>query len=220
LRCNPDYPDAHVNLGRILLEQGRVEEAEQHFLAALKVQPHNPEAHRCLGNLLARQGKPVEALRHLRVALLFQPDGRARLDCAGLLRQTGDYGGAAAQFRQALLAQPDSVEALNNLAWLLATCPDATVRNGVEAVHCAERASLLPAPKGMCVAGTLAAAYAEAGRFKEAVATAEKAVATETAAGETRFAELNTQLLTLYRAGQPFHEPPPRKSNPYSIDGN
>jgi Flp pilus assembly protein TadD len=220
LRCNPDYPDAHVNLGRILLEQGRVEEAEQHFLAALKVQPHNPEAHRCLGNLLARQGKPVEALRHLRVALLFQPDGRTRLDCAGLLRQTGDYGAAAAQFRQALLAQPDSVEALNNLAWLLATCPDATVRNGAEAVRCAERAALLPAPKGMCVAGTLAAAYAEAGRFKEAVATAEKAVETETAAGETRFAELNTQLLTLYRAGQPFHEPPPRKSNPYSIDGN
>jgi len=116
--------------------------------------------------------------------------------------------------------QPDSVEALNNLAWLLATCPDGAVRNGAEAVRCAERASGLPAPKEMCVAGTLAAAYAEAGRFKEAVATAEKAVEAETAAGETRFAALNTQLLTLYRAGRPFHEPPPRERNPYSIDGN
>jgi hypothetical protein len=72
----------------------------------------------------------------------------------------------------------------------------------------------------MCVAGTLAAAYAEAGRFEEAIATAEKAVETETAAGETRFAELNTQLLTYYRARQPWHEPPVREPNPYSIDGN
>jgi tetratricopeptide (TPR) repeat protein len=219
LVANPDYPDAHVNLGRVLQEQGRMAEAEQHFLAALKTQPNHPEAHRALGTLLAQQGKPFEAARHLRVALLFQPDIPTRLESAGLLHQTGDYGGAVEQFRQVLLAQPDSVEAFNNLAWLLATCPDAAVRNGAEAVRCAERASRLPAPKGMCVPGTLAAAYAEAGRFKEAVATAEKAVETETAAGETRFAALNTQLLAYYRAGQPFHEPPPRKSNPYSVDG-
>ena len=87
-------------------------------------------------------------------------------------------------------------------------------------VRDAERASHLPIPKGMCVPGTLAAAYAEAGRFKDAVATAEKAVEDETAAGETRFAELNSQLLTLYRAGRAFHEPPLRQANPYSIDGN
>jgi tetratricopeptide (TPR) repeat protein len=203
-----------VNLGRILLEQGHTEEAQQQFLDALKTQPHHPEAHRALGNLLARQGKSNEALRHLRVALLFKPDVQTRVAFASLLHQTGEYGEAAAQFRLALLAQPDSVEALNNLAWLLATCPDGTVRNGAEAVRCAERASRLPAPKGMCVEGTLAAAYAEAGRFKEAVATAEKAVETETAAGQTRFAALNTQLLTFYRAGQPFHEPPIRKRNP------
>jgi Flp pilus assembly protein TadD len=220
LRSNPDYPDAQVNLGRILLMQGQIEEAEEHFLAALKTQPHNPEAHRSLGTILARQGKPGQALRHLLVALCFKPDNRTRLDCATLLRQTGNYAGAAAQFRQVLQVQPDSVEALNNLAWLLATCPDETVRNGAEAVRCAERASRLPQEKGMCVMGTLAAAYAEAGRFKEAIATAEKAVETETAAGETRFAALNTQLLTFYRAGQPWHEPPPRPRDPSSIDGD
>jgi tetratricopeptide (TPR) repeat protein len=220
LRSNPDYPDAHVNLGRILFAQGQTKEAERHFQAAIKAQPHHAEAHRSLGTLLAQQGKPGEALRHLRVALIFQPDIRTRLDCAMLLHKTGDCAGAATEFRQALLAQSDSVEALNNLAWLLATCPDPSVRNGAEAVRCAERASRLPAPEGMCVPGTLAAAYAEAGRFKEAVATAEKAVEIETAAGETRFADLNTKLLALYRAGKPWHEPPLRKKNPYSIDGN
>jgi Flp pilus assembly protein TadD len=220
LGSNPDYADAHANLGQILLEQGEVEEAEKHFLAALKTQPHQVKAHRSLGKIMAQRGKPGEALRHLRVVLLFEPDVQTRLECAALSHQTGDYVAAAAQFRQVLLTQPSSVEALNNLAWLLATCPDETVRNGAEAVRCAERASRLPAPEGMCVPGTLAAAYAEAGRFKEAVATAEKAIETETAAGETRFADLNRQLLTLYRAGQPFHEPPVRQRNPYSVDGN
>jgi Tfp pilus assembly protein PilF len=220
LKTNPDYPDARVNLGRILLDQGRAEDAQQQFLAALKTQPQHAEAHRALGTLLAQQGKLSEAARHMRVALLFQPDVRMRLDYAALLHQTGEYAEAAAQFRLALRAKPDSVEALNNLAWLLATCPEETVRNGAEAVRCAERASRLPAPQGMCVEGTLAAAYAEAGKLKEAVATAEKAVEMETAAGETRFAALNTQLLTLYRAGRPFHEPPVRQKNVYSIDGN
>jgi tetratricopeptide (TPR) repeat protein len=217
LDSNPDYPDAHVNLGRLLLQQGRTHEAQTHFLAALKLQPHHPEAHRNLATILARQGKPRQALRHLQVVLDFEPDIRTRLDCATLLHQTEEFGQAAAQFRQVLRVQPDSVEALNNLAWLLATCPDETIRNGAEAVRCAERASRLPAPKEMCVMGTLAAAYAEAGHFQEAVATAEKAVEAETAAGQTRFAALNTQLLAFYRAGKPWHEPPPRK-NPYSLD--
>lgn len=208
LRANPEYPDAHVNFGRILLQQGRFKEAEDQFLAALKTEPNHAEAHRSLGRLLAQQGKPVPALRHLRVALLFQPDIRTRLDYAALLRQTGDYRGTAEQFRLVLHDQPDSVETLNNLAWLLATCPDPAARDGAEAVRCAERASRLPAPRGMCVPGTLAAAYAEAGRYAEAVATAEKALQEETAAGDMRFAALNTQLLAYYRAGRPWHEPP------------
>ena len=211
LRANPDYPDAHVNLGRIMLMQGQIEEAEEHFLAALKTEPHNPEAHRSLGTILSRQGKPGQAVRHLLVALRFKPDVPTRLECAALMHQTGDYAGAAEQFRQVLLVQPDSLESLNNLAWLLATCPEEKVRDGAEAVRCAERASRLPPRKGICVMGTLAAAYAEAGRFQEAVATAERAVETETAAGETRFAALNTQLLTYYRAGRPWREPPAGK---------
>ncbi len=219
LRIAPQYAEAHVNLGKILFEQGRADEAKEHFQAALKTEPHHPEAHRRLGTILALQEQFAEAIGHLRVALLFSPDVATRLQCATLLHQTGDYSGAAAQFRHALREHPHCVEALNNLALILATAPDEKVRNGAEAVLCAEEASSLPAPKGMCVAGTLAAAYAEAGRFKDAIATAEKAVAAETAAGETAFANMNAQLLARYRAGLPFHEPPPRKSNPCGIHG-
>jgi len=209
LQASPKFAEARANLGKVLLDQGRTDAARTNLLEALKLDPNQPEAHRLLGFLLARQGKTAQAIPHLRIALLFKPDIPTRLFCAGLLHETRDYSGEIAQYRHAVREQPRCVEALNNLAWLLATTPDPKLRNGAEAVRLAEQAMRLPAPKGMCVPGTLAAAYAEAGRFPDAVATAQKAVADETAAGETRFAALNEQLLALYRAGRPFHETEP-----------
>jgi tetratricopeptide (TPR) repeat protein len=131
-----------------------------------------------------------------------------RLRLASLLYKTGNFREAVAQYRQVLIRQPDSSEALNNAAWLLATCPDAAVRNGAEAVRFARRACRLTQYQNAGMVGTLAAAYAEDRRFADAVATAEKAVALSTAAGETQFTAVNQQLLTLYRAGKPFHGPP------------
>jgi len=61
--------------------------------------------------------------------------------------------------------------------------------------------------------GTLAAAYAEAGRFPDAVSTAERAISLATATGDTRFAAANRQLLLLYRAGKPWHEKPANPAN-------
>ena len=211
LQSNPDNPDAQSNFGQTLAAQGKFKEAEPHYLAALKSKPGDPETHQRFATALMQEGRNREALSHLRAALALssKPDLRMRLDYAALLHQTGDLRGAVAQLRQAVLLQPDSVEALNNLAWLLATAADDKLRDGAEAVRYAERASRLPPVKEMCVPGTLAAAYAEAGRFPEAIATAEKAVEMETAAGETHFAAINRQLLRFYRAGKPFHEPPP-----------
>jgi tetratricopeptide (TPR) repeat protein len=215
LQSNPDNPDAQSNFGQTLAAQGKFQEAEPHYLAALKSKPNDPETHKRLAAALVRQGRIQEALFHLRVALALspKPEIRMRLDYATLLHQAGNLRESVAQLRRVLVLQPDSVEALNNLAWLLATASDDTLRDGAEAVQLAERASRLPPVKEMSVPGTLAAAYAEAGRFPEAVATAQKAVETETAAGETRFAAMNEQLLRFYRAGIPFHEPPPRDGN-------
>jgi Flp pilus assembly protein TadD len=215
LRYDPGNPDALSNLGQVLSVQGKFEEAEPYFLAAIKSRPNDPETHKRFAMALMGQGRNREALDHLRLtlALSSKPEIRARLDYATLLHQTGDLRQAVAQLRKVISLQPDSVEALNNLAWLLATASDDTLRDGAEAVRYAERASHLPAAKDICVPGTLAAAYAEAGRFPDAVATAEKAVESETAAGETRFAAINQQLLRLYRAGKPFHESPPPSGN-------
>jgi tetratricopeptide (TPR) repeat protein len=110
-------------------------------------------------------------------------------------------------YRAALKLNPDLAPVLNNLAWALATSPDDQLRNGAEAVRLAEHACVLTHYAQPWFVGTLAAAYAETGRFPEAVATAEKAVQLATDAGQAAVAAKNRQLLELYRAGKPYHEP-------------
>jgi Flp pilus assembly protein TadD len=115
---------------------------------------------------------------------------------------------AIRHYREALQSQPDFDGALNNLAWILATNPKDDLRNGPEAVRLAERACALSRNQSTFCVGTLAAAYAEAGRFADAVATAEKAIACAKLRNEPGLAARNQQLLELYRAGKPFHEAP------------
>lgn len=129
-----------------------------------------------------------------------------QISAALAFTQRGDFAEAAARYRQALDVNPDQLEALNNLAWLLASCRESTVRNGAEAVRLAERACELTEYRRTPVIGTLAAAYAEAGRFPEAIATAEKAAALAQATGDEVLLLKNRQLLELYRAGKPYHE--------------
>jgi len=104
-----------------------------------------------------------------------------------------------------LSSNAEQPEPLNNLAWLLATAPDPAVRDGIESVRCAEHACQLTAFKQSAMISTLAAAYAEAGRFTDAVTTAEMAIRIQTTNGESQLAAMNRQLLPLYRAGMAFH---------------
>jgi tetratricopeptide (TPR) repeat protein len=208
LRCNPDYADARLNLGLALMLQGKPAEAQPEFLAVLKVKPYEPLAHRQLAEILQAEGKDQEALYHLKVALLFKPDAETHMALATLFYKTGDARSAVEQLHRALALKPDQVDALNNLAWILATGSEGTVRNGREAVSCAERACQLTDYKQSALISTLAAAYAEAGRFPEAVITAERAVQMQAATGETGMADMNNQLLILYRSGKPYHSSP------------
>ena len=118
----------------------------------------------------------------------------------------GDYAGAITAYRLALQADPNLPDALNNLAWLFTTCPEASLRNGPEAVRLAEKACELTHHRMTGLVGTLAAAYAEAGRFDDAMATAQQACALASKAGEPDLLKKNQELLVLYRAHQPYHE--------------
>ena len=208
LRYNPDYADARLNLGVVLMLQGKPTEAEPQFRAVLKVKPYEPEAHKQLAGILTGQGKDQEAIYHLKVALVFKPDLETRMTLATLYYNNGDSSLAVDQLHRVLALKPDHVDALNNLAWILATSSDDTMRSGTEAVQRAEQACRLTDYKQASMISTLAAAYAEAGRFSEAITTAEMAVKMQITNGDTRMAEINNQLLILYRSGKPYHSSP------------
>jgi len=96
--------------------------------------------------------------------------------------------------------------ALNHVAWKLATSPEAGIRNGALAVELAERACELTHYRETTMIGTLAAAYAEAGRFDDAISTGQKACTLASELGEPELLKRNQELLALYRAHLPYHE--------------
>jgi hypothetical protein len=107
-------------------------------------------------------------------------------------------------FINAKLTPPDP-RANNNRAWALATNPDAAKRNGPLAVKLAQDACQRTQYKETMLVGTLAAAYAEAGRFDDAIRTAQQACQLAAKNGETNLLQNNQALLTLYQNHQPYH---------------
>jgi Flp pilus assembly protein TadD len=198
---------AHNILAVAFSSQARFEEAKAEFQEALRIYPQYASALRNLGVLLAVQGDFDAARSWLSQALRLEPDSALAygklafvLDARGKTKQAVEF------YREYLGLKPDDEKACNNLAWILATYPDPTIRNGPEAVGWGEHGCELTHYKETIFVGTLAAAYAEAGRFEEAVATAQKAIALASAAGQRDLEQKNRQLLELYRAGKAFHE--------------
>lgn len=208
LELNPENASAQANLGKALAIKGQFAKAETHLRRALEFKPTDVDARSELAELLAQTGRKTEAIEQLRCAAAEKPSfpGRARLGT--LLAATGRFSEAVAELRLALRQQPDSVELLNNLAWLLATAPEAAVRSGPEAVQYAQTACRLTKEQDATPVGTLAAAYAEAGDFTNAAKTAQRAIALATAAGNANVASVNQQLLLLYQGNRAYHQRP------------
>jgi tetratricopeptide (TPR) repeat protein len=207
LQINPNYTEANVNLGNALLQKGAVDEAILHYQHALKTDPNCAPAHANLGGVLLQKGKLDEAIVHLQKALQIKPGlAEAHASLGDALRQKGREGEAISQFQQALQLAPDDPEVQNSLAWLLATAPEASLRNGDKAVHLAQRANQLAGGRNPVVLRTLAAAYAETGRFSDAQRSVQKAIELVQAAGRQDLAgQLNIELKR-YEAGLPFHQ--------------
>ena len=207
LELKPDLAEARDNLGNAALQKGDVDEAIAQYQKALGIKPDYAGACYNLGHALFQKGQVDGAIAEYRKALQINPNIAGVYDSLGnALLQKGEADQAIAQYQKALEIKPDAVDVLNNLAWLLATSPDGHIRDGVQAVKYAEHACELTHYEVTVAVGTLAAAYAEAGRYDDAVARAEKACSLATAAGERELLERNQKLLTLYRAHQPYHE--------------
>jgi Flp pilus assembly protein TadD len=203
----PTFADAHDLLGTILFQKGQVDEAISHFQQAVQYQPDLTGVHKNLATALVQKGQVDEAIAQLFAELRASPnDSATHCYLASVLSSQGRTKEAIAHYRAALKTLPDSPEALNNLAWILAANADPQARNGPEAVTLAERACRLTDSKQSVIVGTLAAAYAEAGRFAEAVTTAEKAAQLAEQANQPELAARNRKLIEVYRAGKPYHE--------------
>lgn len=187
IAIEPCDPDAHYNLGRILKDQGRWPQAAEEFLAMARLKPDFYLPHLVLVELLSRSGRPQEAVGQMEEALRLLP------------------GLATGSLDKSVL-QP-TVGMLNNLAWILATDSHPENQDADHAVQFAERASELAQHQNGAIMRTLAASYAAAGRFKEAVSTAEKACVLATETGNNSLLQQSQELLELFRTGRPYREP-------------
>jgi tetratricopeptide (TPR) repeat protein len=206
LEIQPDCVRAHYKLGIALARKGLADKAIVQFRKALEIQPDNAEAHDNLGNALLQKGRVDEAITEYQKALKIKPDyADAHINLGNALFQKGGVGEAITQYQRALEIKPGHPEALNNLAWALATFPQASLRNGNKAVELAQQANQLTGGESPMILHTLAAAYAEAGRFSDAIQSAQKANELAQAAGQQNLARQLNGELKLYEAGLPFH---------------
>jgi tetratricopeptide (TPR) repeat protein len=197
----------HYNLGHALLQKGRADEAVSHLEKALEIDPTYLPAHGDLGNALLQIGRVQESLAHLQMALEINPDYvEAHFNLANTLLQMGRVDEAISHLQKVLTTDPDDPEAQKNMAWVLATWPEARIRDGVKAVELAERANQLTKNQDPFIGATLAAAYAETGRFPDAIRTAEAALQLATDSGNVALAEGIRAHLVLYRSGHPFRD--------------
>jgi Flp pilus assembly protein TadD len=159
-----------------------------------------------LSRALLHSGRLPEAVDRLRQAVALQPADleSRRLLAVALVRQER-VEEAVTAYGEILRRSPDDLDALNNVAWIRATHAEAGHRNGAEAVRLAERArDRSPGPQAVLFS-TLAAAYAEAGRFPDAVRAAQRALELARGAGDGPQAAACARQLSRYRAGKPFH---------------
>ena len=207
---SPDFTDAHYELARALQRLGRVHDAVRHYRQAIRIDFRHTPAHYALAGLLEGQGDLAGALDHYAAALQHAPDfAPARFALGRVTLAQGRARQAVAHFREALALRPDWPEVLNALAWIHATSPDPDLRDGPRAVELAERASRLADNRAPAVLDTLAAAYAEVGRWDRAVETAERAAQLADEAGRTPLADEVRDRLALYRAQKPYRTPTP-----------
>jgi tetratricopeptide (TPR) repeat protein len=208
----PGSPPAHFNLGTALEAASRYGEAVQSYRMALARNPQYARARERLATALFGVGHGLiaarrftEAVTALGEALDAKPDfPEARYTLAQAFASLNRPAQSIAELRRALGLKGDWPAALGQLAWLLATEPDASLRNPTEAVRLAERAAALTARTDAEILDTLAAAYASMGRFADAVAAAEAA---EALAPPPALAAQIRARLHLYRANQPVIVP-------------
>jgi protein O-mannosyl-transferase len=207
LACTSRNGLAHYSCGVALADQGDVDAAIIQYRKALEIRPDFKEARVNLGGALASRGQIDAAIGHYQKVLEINPrNAESHYNLGVVLAGRGETDAAIAHFRKALEIRPDYAEAHTNLGVVLAG------RGETDAAiaHFQKALEIEPDNKEPAILGTLAAAYAQAGRFPEAVRTAEQAIRLAAAAGDRPLAEQLRTRLELYKNGKPYRQPPRR----------
>jgi protein O-mannosyl-transferase len=206
------------NLGIVFLARGLIDQALSRFQDAVTVRPDNAPAQGNLGKAFLQKGNLDEAMRHYQRLLQIEPDNLEAHNILGTAYfQEGKVEQAIAEWQRILATEPDNGNALSNLAWVMATYPDASIRNGAQAVDFAQRAVSISDQRSPIILRTLAAAYAENKRFPEAIETAQQAERLATAQGNVALAQELDLQIGLYRKGNPLRDAPPTQTHPSSL---
>jgi tetratricopeptide (TPR) repeat protein len=201
----PQSPAAHYNYATALTMIGKSAEAIAEYERAIAIRPDYSLAHNNLGDALLRVGRTSDALQHFREALRLDPGyAEAHFNLGSALNSQGRPQESMVELRRALELKPDLAPALVQLAWLLASARDATLRDPDQAVRVAERAVSLTARGDANALDVLAAAQAASGHFDAALETAAAALALsppDALAGAIR------QRQELFRQKRPYVTP-------------
>ena len=205
LIVRPDYPEAHNNLGNVLAEKGNLSEAVSQYEQALKLSPDFGLAHYNLSLKLIQLNRSDEAVDHLRRVIRLQPlFPDSYVELAKLFVEKNRFAEAIAVLEDGLTANPHNPVLGNQYAWLLATCPVTELHNAPQAIAIGEALAKATFRKDPVYLDTLAAAYADAGRFDEASLVAAEAFSLAQSNKNTNLAQGIDARRTLYESRQPF----------------
>ncbi len=200
---DPTYVRARVNLGNARLREGNIAAAAEQYRAALNLNPQDADAQNNLGRTLLALGTFDEAAIHITEALRLRPAyPEAHFNMAEVFAATNKPVLATEHYRAAIELRPEWVPCLVRFSWLLSAYPDATVRNPDEAVRLSAKAVEISQRRDAAALDALAAAYASAGHFDEAVSSAIIATGLA-AAGSEESAQMDKRL-ALYRQRRPY----------------
>jgi tetratricopeptide (TPR) repeat protein len=209
----PDAPEGHYNLGLALLAKGRPAEALDQFQTQVNLKPGDAIAQLNFGAVLLENNLAEDAIPHLEKAADLDPaNAEAHYKLGNAYFSQGQMPKAVAHYETSLRLRPAFIPACNNLAWILGSSPLTALRNGARAVEIASRADRLAGGKDPVVAGTLAVAWAEAGRFSAAMEAASRARDLAQAQTNSALIRLLDERIRLFQAGLPFRDAP-RRSN-------
>ena len=207
LKIDSDFAEAHNNLGYTLTRQKHYNVAIYHYNEALRINPAYTNAHNNLGTALLHQGNEKEAVYHYYESLKSNPKhAGAYYNLGKLFLNRGKTEEAINLFRKALKFEPEMTPALYNLSWILAGCEDEKYRNGEEALKLAEKLCNITQYNQPLALDALASAYAEKGKFKEAVLTAKNALKLALLCGPKELVLGLQKRLKLYQTKRPYRQ--------------